>query len=108
MAQQAEACDIGDRVDARDLRQITEQRPFVCHGLSLNLGGPAPLDKSLLHRIKGFMSQHGMTLYTEHLSWCAADSQLYELLPLPLSEAAAPTASNPITAAITATANAFG
>ncbi len=74
---------------ARDLRQITEQRPFVCHGLSLNLGGPAPLDKSLLHRIKGFMSQHGMTLYTEHLSWCAADSQLYELLPLPLSEAAA-------------------
>lgn len=74
---------------ARELRQITEQRPFVCHGLSLNLGGPAPLNTSLLQQIRGFMRQHGMQLYTEHLSWCAADSQLYELLPMPLTEAAA-------------------
>ena len=29
-----------------------------------------------------------MTLYTEHLSWCADDSHLYDLLPIPLSEKA--------------------
>lgn len=73
---------------ARDLRQFTERYPFVCHGLSLSLGGPAPLDETLLQRIKAFMRAHGMPLYTEHLSWCADESHLYELLPIPLSEKA--------------------
>ena len=53
---------------ARDLRLFTERYPFVCHGLSLDLGGPSPLDEALLHRIKGFMRQHGIRRYTEHLS----------------------------------------
>lgn len=73
---------------AKDLRQFTERYPFICHGLSLSLGGIAPLDQALLRRIKAFMAEHGMTLYTEHLSWCADDSHLYELLPIPLSEKA--------------------
>ncbi len=73
---------------ARDLRHFTERHPFVCHGLSLSLGGPSPLDEALLRAIKAFMSEHGIALYTEHLSWCADDSHLYELLPLPLTEAA--------------------
>lgn len=72
----------------KDLRQFTERYPFVCHGLSLSLGGPGALDETLLRRIKTFMSEHGMTLYTEHLSWCADDSHLYELLPIPLTEKA--------------------
>ena len=71
---------------ARDLRYFTERHPFVCHGLSLSLGGPAPLDEALLRQIRAFMSEHGIGLYTEHLSWCADDSHLYELLPIPLSE----------------------
>lgn len=74
---------------AKDLRHFTERYPFVCHGLSLSLGGIAPLDESLLRRIKAFMAEHGMTLYTEHLSWCADDSHLYDLLPIPLTENAA-------------------
>lgn len=73
---------------AKDLRQFTERYPFVCHGLSLSLGGPGPLDEPLLRRIKAFMQEHGMSLYTEHLSWCADDCHLYELLPIPLTEAA--------------------
>lgn len=72
----------------KDLRQFTERYPFVCHGLSLSLGGPGALDETLLRRIKTFMSEHGMTLYTEHLSWCADDSHLYDLLPIPLTEKA--------------------
>ena len=70
---------------ARDLRYFTERHPFVCHGLSLSLGGIAPLDEALLRRTRRFMSEHGMTLYTEHLSWSADDAQLYELLPIPLT-----------------------
>ena len=73
---------------ARDLRHFTERHPFVCHGLSLSLGGIAPLDENLLRRTRSFMAEHGMTLYTEHLSWCADDSHLYDLLPIPLSEKA--------------------
>jgi len=68
---------------AKDLRAFTEAHPFVCHGLSLDLGGPRPLDEALLHRIKGFMREHGMSLYTEHLSWCGDDGHLYDLLPIP-------------------------
>jgi uncharacterized protein (UPF0276 family) len=73
---------------AKDLRHFTERYPFVCHGLSLSLGGPGPLDEALLRRIKSFMTEHGISLYTEHLSWCADDRQLYDLLPIPLTEAA--------------------
>ena len=73
---------------ARDLRYFTERYPFVCHGLSLSLGGIAPLDETLLRRIKAFMAEHDISLYTEHLSWCADDSHLYDLLPIPLSEKA--------------------
>lgn len=73
---------------ARDLRYFTERYPFVCHGLSLSLGGPAPLDETLLRQIRAFMNEHGITLYTEHLAWSADDGQLYDLLPIPLSEKA--------------------
>ncbi len=71
---------------AKDLRHFTERYPFVCHGLSLSLGGIAPIDETLLRRTKTFMAEHGMTLYTEHLSWCADDSHLYDLLPIPMTE----------------------
>ncbi len=69
-----------------DLRAFTERYPFVCHGLSLSLGGPGPLDEALILRTRDFMREHGMTLFTEHLSWCADDSHLYDLLPIPMTE----------------------
>lgn len=71
---------------AYDLRVFTERYPFVCHGLSLSLGGPGPLDETLIRRTRDFMREHGMTLFTEHLSWCADDSHLYDLLPIPMTE----------------------
>lgn len=70
---------------ARDLHYFTERHPFVCHGLSLSLGGPSPLDEALLRRIKGFMAEHRIELYTEHLSWCSDDGHLYDLLPIPFT-----------------------
>jgi len=72
----------------RDLRGFTERYPFVCHGLSLSLGGPSPLDEMLLHKTRQFMDAHGIQLYTEHLSYCSDYGHLYDLLPIPFTEAA--------------------
>ncbi len=72
----------------RDLRGFTERFPFVCHGLSLSIGGPTPLDEILLTKIRQFMDAHGMALYTEHLSYCSDDGHLYDLLPIPFTEEA--------------------
>lgn len=72
----------------RDLRGFTERYPFVCHGLSLSLGGPAPLDDMLLHKTRQFMDAHGIALFTEHLSYCSDDGHLYDLLPIPFTEEA--------------------
>lgn len=71
---------------SRDLRRFTERYPFVCHGLSLSLGGPSPLDELLLVKTRQFMDAHGIALYTEHLSYCSDDGHLYDLLPIPFTE----------------------
>ena len=73
---------------ARDLHAFTERYPFVCHGLSLSIGGPGALDEMLLQRIKSFMHSHNIQLYTEHLSYCSDDGHLYDLLPIPFTEEA--------------------
>jgi uncharacterized protein (UPF0276 family) len=73
---------------AHDLRAFTERYPFVCHGLSLSIGGPSPLDEMLLKRIKSFLHTHRIQLYTEHLSYCSDDGHLYDLLPIPFTEEA--------------------
>lgn len=67
----------------KDLRFFTERRPVVAHGLSLSLGGPSPLDEIFLGRVKRFLDQHQIALYTEHLSYCSDDGHLYDLLPIP-------------------------
>lgn len=72
----------------KDLRLFAEQRPIVAHGLSLSLGGPAPLDEAFLKRIKYFLDEYDITLYTEHLSWCSDEGHLYDLLPIPFTDAA--------------------
>lgn len=72
----------------RDLSIFTERYPFVCHGLSLSIGGPAPLDESLLQQIRQFLDQHQILFYTEHLSYCSDGGHLYDLLPIPFTEEA--------------------
>jgi hypothetical protein len=72
----------------RELRGFTERYPFVCHGLSLSLGGPTPLDEMLVRKTRQFMDSHGIALFTEHLSYCSDDGHLYDLLPIPFTEEA--------------------
>ena len=69
----------------RDLHALAEQRPLVAHGLSLNLGGVSPLDEAFLGRVKHFLETFGIGLFTEHLSWCADEGHLYDLLPIPFT-----------------------
>lgn len=73
----------------RNFAAATERYPLVAHGLSLNLGGPAPLDWQLLDTVAAFLAEHEAVLYSEHLAWTGDEGQLYDLLPLPLTEEAA-------------------
>ncbi|WP_077732559.1 MULTISPECIES: HvfB family MNIO-type RiPP peptide maturase [unclassified Methylocaldum] len=72
----------------KQLRTLTERFPFVCHGLSLSLGGPAPLDEEFLTELKTFLDRHHIRLYSEHLSYCGDDGHLYDLMPIPFTEEA--------------------
>ena len=79
--------DVGGAYGA-GLAELAERMPLTCHGLSLSLGGPAPLDLDLLRRTRGFLERHRVPLYSEHLSYCSDDGQLYDLLPLPFTDEA--------------------
>jgi len=70
----------------KKLRYFTERYPFLIHGLSLSIGSPAPLDEQLVRDIKNFMADHNILMYSEHLSYCGDDGQLYDLMPIPFTE----------------------
>lgn len=72
----------------RKLRFFTERYPFLLHGLSLSIGAPSPLNEALLKDIKTFMEDHGIEFYSEHLSYCGDNGQLYDLMPIPFTEEA--------------------
>ena len=72
----------------KQFRAFTERYPFVCHGLSLSIGAPSPLDETFLQRVKRFLDQHQIRAYTEHLSYCSDDGHLYDLMPIPFTEQA--------------------
>ncbi|WP_101756591.1 DUF692 domain-containing protein [Oceanicoccus sp. KOV_DT_Chl] len=79
--------NLGGRLQKK-FRQFSEQYPIYLHGLSLNIGGIAPLDQDLLLSIKAFMAEHGCPIYTEHLTYCGDDGHLYDLMPIPFTEEA--------------------
>jgi uncharacterized protein len=70
------------------LRRLAERFPLTCHGLSLSLGGFAPLSDQFLGQLKHFLEQHAVALYSEHLSYCGDEGYLYDLVPLPFTDEA--------------------
>ena len=36
-------------------------------------------------QVRDFMTEHGCPIYTEHLTYCADDGHLYDLLPIPFT-----------------------
>ncbi|WP_367345502.1 DUF692 domain-containing protein [Stenotrophomonas bentonitica] len=70
------------------LQGLSARYPLTCHGLSLSLGGSAPLDLDFVDRVGRFLDTHQVRLYSEHLSYCSDDGHLYDLLPLPFTDEA--------------------
>ena len=75
---------VGGRLGKR-FRAFTERYPFVCHGLSLSIGGPEPLDVEFVKQVRSFLDQHDIRFYTEHLSYCSDHGHLYDLMPIPFT-----------------------
>lgn len=74
---------------AKQFAACVERAPLICHGLSLSIGGPHPLNLEFVGQIKQFLKQHNALLYSEHLSYSHDGGYLYDLLPIPMTEAAA-------------------
>ncbi len=68
----------------KQLERVAERYPIYTHGLSLSIGSPDPLDRSLLRNIKTFLDDWEIDVYSEHLSYSQVDNaHLYDLLPIP-------------------------
>ncbi len=78
---------VGGRA-GRQFAALVERHPLVCHGLSLSLGGPDALDEPFLHRLRRFLDQHRVPIYSEHLSYCTDGGHLYDLMPIPFTSEA--------------------
>lgn len=66
------------------LKEVSEKFPIYTHGLSLSIGSPDPLDIDFLTRLKSFLSEYNIRIYSEHLSYSKCDNaHLFDLLPIP-------------------------
>ena len=72
----------------RDFDEIAERYPVTLHGLSLNIGGFAPLDTDLVTAVRDFIDRYQCPLYSEHLTYCGDEGHLYDLMPIPFTEEA--------------------
>lgn len=76
---------VGGRM-GKQFRAFTERFPFVCHGLSLSIGSPAPLDENFVRCLRQFLDTHGIQDYSEHLTYCSdSKGHLYDLMPIPFT-----------------------
>lgn len=76
--------ELGGRF-GKKFAEITARYPMLCHGLSLSIGSPSPLDEHFLVRLKKFLDKHNVKAYSEHLSYCSDDGHLYDLMPIPFT-----------------------
>jgi uncharacterized protein (UPF0276 family) len=72
----------------KQFRALAERYPLVLHGLSLDIGGPDPIDTELVAAVATLMRDVDVALYSEHLTYCAAEGHLYDLLPIPFTQEA--------------------
>jgi len=69
-------------------KRYADRFPFVIHGLSLSIGGPTPLDIDFVKQVADFIKTYDIQCYSEHLSYCSDDGQMYDLMPIPFTEEA--------------------
>lgn len=73
----------------QQLDALRQRLPVVLHGVSLDLGGPDPLSRSYLTRLRSLVDRVRPPWVSDHLCWSGADGvHLHDLLPLPLTDEA--------------------
>ncbi|TMP17946.1 DUF692 domain-containing protein [Pseudoalteromonas sp. S2893] len=70
----------------KQFKTLTDANNFACHGLSLSIGSPEPLDIEFVKSLKTFFDQHNIKLFSEHLSYCSGKGHMYDLMPIPFTE----------------------
>jgi hypothetical protein len=71
------------------LSGVLERYPVVQHGVSLDIGGPEPLDRAYLLALKALARETKTPWISDHFCWCAAGgAHLHDLLPLPYTREA--------------------
>ncbi|MCH1429894.1 MAG: DUF692 domain-containing protein [Chlamydiales bacterium] len=71
------------------LNEAFKKYSLFCHGLSLSLGSPEPLDQGFIKKLKEFFNEYNIKLYSEHLSYSKCDNaHFYDLLPIPFTKTA--------------------
>ena len=78
---------VGGRL-GKEFRSYTERFDFMCHGLSLSIGSPDPLDIDFVKQVRDFMKEYGIKAYSEHLSYCSNKGHMYDLMPIPFTSEA--------------------
>lgn len=72
----------------KQFRSFTERFDFLCHGLSLSIGSPDPLDIEFIKQVRDFLREHDIKAYSEHLSYCSSEGHMYDLMPIPFTDEA--------------------
>ncbi|MDF0604426.1 DUF692 domain-containing protein [Neisseriaceae bacterium TC5R-5] len=73
--------------DLAPLQQLVDSgRPVHLHGVSLNLGGTAPINRDFLSEVAQLIDDLGVSCYSDHLSASGDAHQLYDLFPIPFTE----------------------
>ena len=71
------------------LSRIRERYPLAIHGVSLSIGGSAPLDREYLRQLKSLAQRIEPAWISDHLCWTGvAGRNTHDLLPLPYTEEA--------------------
>jgi hypothetical protein len=70
--------------------RVRARFPFLTHGLMMSLGGLDPFDDAYLRELKRYVDRLAPPFHSEHLCFSGTDGRiLHDLLPLPVSRAAA-------------------
>lgn len=67
-----------------NLERIRADYPLVLHGVSLSIGGTAPLDKGYLRQVRALADRIEACWVSDHLCWTGVNGiNLHDLMPLP-------------------------
>lgn len=71
----------------QQLKKAVERYPLFCHGLSLSVGSLEAIDIGFVKKVKQFLEDFQVSVYSEHLTFSKVDNaHLYDLLPIPFTQ----------------------